>query len=401
MDKSFWKLCNQAFGSLREEKYAEALARLNDAEAMLEYALPDIEYLHKRKIHLERMRKYTHGLIAINKDSCEEGNEDCQRGITSRNLLGAHPDIRQITTNDKLYLNVHEKIGHAWNQVSLNPGVRINWWQVPAIVTHINRRVCGESVSGFSQGLFNLLRNYVNNKTFECGISIGCGEAEKEMILMRQGVVKYFDLFEYSDVRIAKGMESARALGLLDRIAFHKSDVFNNPVNKRYDFVHWNNSLHHMFDVPTAVKFSRSVLKKGGIFYMDDFVGPSRFQWSDMVLSVVSIVRRKILAMLLLDAHSSLPFTEKIDRPDPVIDLAYDPSEAADSDQIIPSIKENFPSAIIIPTGGVIYQLALQGVLEHINRDEASEVLKYALEEDDKCIEAGLTHYAVALARKV
>jgi hypothetical protein len=36
-----------------------------------------------------------------------------------------------------------------------------------------------------------------------------------------------------------------------------------------------------MFDVDGAVAWSKTVLKPGGVMYVEEFVGPDRFQWSD------------------------------------------------------------------------------------------------------------------------
>jgi len=57
-----------------------------------------------------------------------------------------------------------------------------------------------------------------------------------------------------------------------------KGDCFNYEFIEEIDFVHWNNALHHMLNFEKAVQWSYQILKVDGVFYMDDFVGPSRFQ---------------------------------------------------------------------------------------------------------------------------
>lgn len=70
----------------------------------------------------------------------------------------------------------------------------------------------------------------------------------------------------------------------------------------------------------------------------------------------------------------------------------YDPSEAADSDSILPAIREVFANPVIIPTGGLVYLLYLTGILSNI--EEESALLKHLLDVDDETIGMGLSLYA-------
>jgi ubiquinone/menaquinone biosynthesis C-methylase UbiE len=90
---------------------------------------------------------------------------------------------------------------------------------------------------------------------FDKGISVGGGTGQKEMNLLRQGIVNEIEVYEYSEARIALGKKIAKEQSLEDRISFIHGDAFEIvPQNERYDFVHWNNSLHHMLDVDKAVE---------------------------------------------------------------------------------------------------------------------------------------------------
>lgn len=53
---------------------------------------------------------------------------------------------------------------------------------------------------------------------------------------------------------------------------------------------------------------------------------------------------------------------------------------------------------VIIPTGGLIYHLSLNGILSNI--DEESLLLQHLLKMDDETINMGLTQYVFALAKK-
>jgi SAM-dependent methyltransferase len=152
---------------------------------------------------------------------------------------------------------------------------------------------------------------------------------------------------------------------------FIQGDTFHLATEpEQYDLVHWNNSLHHMLDVEPAIEWSWRVLKPGGLFYMDDFVGPDRFQWTPQMLLVATAVRQS------------------------------DPSEAADSSRILECVRRRFPGADIMLTGGVVYHLALSDILANFKEDEDLTLLDRLLEVDDMCTAVGETHYAIALTVK-
>jgi SAM-dependent methyltransferase len=275
---------------------------------------------------------------------------------------------------------------------------KLRWWQSPTIIRHINTLVCGESIDGFSHGLIKKLKsNSSITLPLKKGVAVGCGTGEKEIDLIKQGVVESFDLYEISQNRINKGNDLLKKHGLQDKVSFFQEDPFK--IDKRYDLIHWNNSLHHMFDVYDAVKWSRDRLFAGGLFYMDDFVGANRFQWPDEQLAIASAVRHVYQGTpFIINPNSGQPLNTTIKRPDLQRMIETDPTEAADSERILGAVLHHFPNAEIINTGGLIYHLALSDMLH--NFTEGSTELNILLQLDELCIKLGHSHYAVALAIK-
>ena len=97
------------------------------------------------------------------------------------------------------------------------------------------------------------------------------------------------------------------------------------------------------------------------------------------------------------DPAQSLP--RVVSRPTIERMINADPSEAADSDNIIAALRSVFPDVTVEYTGGVIYQLALGDVLANFDEDE--DALQTALLLDDALSEMGENHYAIAFARKL
>jgi SAM-dependent methyltransferase len=273
------------------------------------------------------------------------------------------------------------------------------WWQHPVIVRHVNKSICGAPVDGEAAGDVSLLEGRLPGRVFGRAISIGSGTGVKEVSLMSAGLVSHFDLYEISDARIQQGRELADRLGLGHRITWHNRavDFASGALDGEYDLVYWNNALHHMLDVDQAVQWSKRVLGPGGYLYMNDFVGPNRMQWPDEALAIASRARELLPRRLLKRPTSEGYFGTRVKRPDPDELAAADPTECADSDDILPAIRRHFPAAWIKPIGGTIYHAALHKVIANFT-DEDTPLLEMMLLLDDVCTMSGHTHYAVALA---
>lgn len=268
---------------------------------------------------------------------------------------------------------------------------------------HVNRLVCGEERERPSEGLHVLLERELGARRLGRGVSVGAGIGAKEMRLLQRGLVESFDLYELSARRIDKGRELAASLGLGERVRFHHRDAFEADEIGEVDLVYWDMALHHMLDVERAVAWSRRILAPDGVFCMHDFVGPSRFQWSDASLALVEEVRSSLPREYLADpSWGREQVAVRVERLDPKLVEKDDPSEAAQSDRILEAVRRHFPDAAVRLTGGTIYHLALRDIIH--NFDEADDadatLLSELLQLDEATIgEPGIdNHYAVAIA---
>jgi ubiquinone/menaquinone biosynthesis C-methylase UbiE len=297
-----------------------------------------------------------------------------------------------------------DKFWSAFFKQAKDDNFKTRWWQSPLIIRHVNHLVSGENVDGFSQGLINEVKKSFSNKLpFGSGISVGCGIAQKEINLVKQGIVERFDLFELSEECIVQGEQLIRENKLDKHMRYIKGDAFEIVKEaEKYDLVHWNSSLHHMMDAFEAVKWSKNVLKKGGLFFMDDFVGASRFQWPDRQLKMVSRVRGIFegTKYLVNPRNTSESLSAVVSRPNVEALMESDPSEAADSENIIEAIKVFFPKAKIMKTGGAIYHLALSDMLHNFDETKDKILLDLLMFMDELCTDLGENHHAVALALK-
>ncbi len=292
--------------------------------------------------------------------------------------------------------NTEERIANHWSNKELRFEQPSSWKDLSKVMMHMNKKLCGEPIAGGQSGLLLELQRKLDGRIMQKGISVGCGNALKEINLVHNRVVEEFTCFELSDVRLEKARDNVRRVGLDDNFTLVLGDAFSEVKNgtQEYDFVHWNNSLHHMFDTDSAVKWSKSILQEGGIFFMFEFIGENRFQWSDQLLDLCNKVRK----ILPESYYSSLTKDKRLlQRVNLDRIINDDPSEAVDSENIIPAVERHFGSGGIKLLGGAVYRLVLKDIAKKFFDEKSQPYLDLILDVDDLMSDLGHNHLASAI----
>lgn len=278
---------------------------------------------------------------------------------------------------------------------------RTRWWDDETTRRHINAVVVGEAVDGVHVGFHMRIASAFGGRAVDRAVSVGCGTGTKEMDLIHRGVVRHFDLYEISQSSIDAGLAAAEQQGISDRLTFHHADAFQASVDGRYELVYWNNALHHMPDVFDALRWSYRALSAGGLLALDDYVGPSRFQWTDTNLKWANRVRSGLPERLLRSPYEpGKAVSMEVVRPTPESVIEVDPSEAMDSERTLGALREVFGEFEYMPTGGALYHLALNDIFWNFTSAEDMDHLRQILLMDQLLAETGTTQYAVAFAWK-
>ncbi len=297
-------------------------------------------------------------------------------------------------------LNDTEKIARHWSGVtSRATGKPSRWWESWAVIRHQNRIICGEPIDGFAAGLRKRIAEISHGAEYRKAISIGCGTAAKELALIEAGIVHSFDLYELSPTRIEAGRRRFAAARKADRGNFILGDAFAAPLNISYDLVYWDNSLHHMLDTVSAIRWSKKVLRKGGLLVVNDYVGPNRFQWSAKGLAAATRVRSILPEKLVRHVNDSSRLLRQCGRPNPELLASVDPSEAADSERIIPALLSEFPGGSLWWLGGYIYHTGLSDLIGNFDEHNAHSEVALCLMIDEQLANEGENQYAAYLAK--
>ena len=289
-----------------------------------------------------------------------------------------------------------------WDERTRQPSTASRWWSCKPVLRHVNQIICGREVDGtLTAGLAAALADVVGGGSFERAVSVGCGPGTKERALVKAGVVKQFDLYEISEERLTTARTNFEKAKMIGKADFHLADAFEDDTPERFDLVHWNSALHHMFDVDAALRWSKRVLKPGGSIVIYEYIGPNRFQWSDRALDWIEVVRKSMPREILERVGkpgSYVPF--RMPRHNAEKLKAADPSEAADSEQIVPRALEHFPGGRWTMLGGVIYATGLNDIVGNFEALDRLDLLKVCLLADEALSALGENHSGFFLGRK-
>jgi SAM-dependent methyltransferase len=287
-----------------------------------------------------------------------------------------------------------------WSERTAEPGVRLHWGYLPVVRAHVAKRIAGREFDSISTALAErALARYPVEAPIRSAVSVGSGNGMKEVGLTRGGYVASWDCFEISEVRAETALRVARRHGVEEKVRIRVEDAFEADCPE-YDLVFWSHSLHHMLDIDHALRWSLDHLAPGGLFLMDEFVGPNRFQWEDRTLEVAAQVRERLEERhLVVPENPRKHFPRRLERPSAAAVARADPTESVASEEILGRLAELMPSADVVQLGGVVYHVALSGIVTNFT-DADEPLLRELLELDGALADAGHSVFAAATYRR-
>ncbi|HWW62169.1 MAG TPA: class I SAM-dependent methyltransferase, partial [Thermoanaerobaculia bacterium] len=170
---------------------------------------------------------------------------------------------------------------------------------------------------------------------FARALSVGCGTGALERDLLQRGLCDAIDAFDGSIGSLA----AARSLE--PRVRYYASD-FNRPALPRnhYDAVFCHQSLHHVAKLEKLFRAILLALKPEGYLYIDEYVGPSRSEWTPRLIAAADEVYRTVVPPEARNEHLAAPIVPE------------DPSEAVRSSEIVAQLGRGFDVVAMRPYGG-------------------------------------------------
>lgn len=309
------------------------------------------------------------------------------------------------------------------------------WSELDAVQQRLNRLASGNP----SQDWIHYSLDQFFSAQLPLGhcLSLGCGEGGLERRLAELGAFIYCDACDIATGSIARARELAEADGYAN-IHYSVQDINKIALpSSLYDAVWASGSVHHFENLEHVFNQVHSALKSNGLFILNEYVGPNRFQFTPYQRQVIQACLDLLpspyrqIAPFIIQAKSHAPnqngfgwlvrrvldkwhdgdLLETIGRrlrqlratqsggtiekntvnlPTVRSVIAVDPSEAVRSVDILPILQRDFDIVESRPLGGTILQFLLADIAGNFERDEVGErLLEMLFNIEDTLIETG------------
>lgn len=275
-------------------------------------------------------------------------------------------------------LDHEDKAARFWDREVVEQEYQ-SWMTHPRVRHYINSMISGEPESW----PLDWFQSYLAGRTFARALSIGCGSGGLERDLIRRGICERIDAFDGSAESIRLAREEAEKAECADRIHYSAGN-FNEPALPRrtYDIVFAHQSLHHVRKLEKLFRAVLRALKPDGLFYLDEYVGPSREHWNARTFAA-----HRALFDLIPERHrrvSVLPLPIEVE----------DPSEAIRSDEILRELRVGFDVIERRDYGGNL----LAPIFPYLEPND--EIVDSLITAEQELLSAGEpSFYAIVVAR--
>ena len=286
---------------------------------------------------------------------------------------------------------------------------RIHWMASPVVRAYLNRLASGDATVDWLTWVWRrrVLRQLPGRRPLAV-LVLGCGTGWLERSLAGQRRVGAIDACDVSAGAVAVAAETARRQGLAERIRYHVVDLNREAppspaAGGGYDVVVAHSVLHHVEELEFAYPRLVEALVRGGLLVMNEYVGPSRFQFTDAQMAVVNAVLARLPERLRMSLIQGVPFPHKVV---PTVDemIAVDPSESVRSAELLDLTRRHFEVLDEVPYGGTVLQHLLYDVVQNFDPASLAESRLLALVcllEEALIREGELpSDYAVVVARR-
>jgi SAM-dependent methyltransferase len=248
---------------------------------------------------------------------------------------------------------------------------RLSWLQHPIAQEMANRRVSGDPAISPVQWFKN---KYVP-RPLGLALSLGCGHGAIERAGLTIGLAKRFHANDLSSGAIEQARAAATAAGVSDKIEYSVLDLDGCTLPPAtYDAIFAISSAHHVFQLENLFRECRKALKYDGLMFLNEYIGPSRFQSAPEVVDAINQLRdvlpekyRRSLAandgsLVGPFALSAVDHFEKTD-----------PSEAVRSGELVSTLAMYFDIVEIRPYGGALQHMLFDGIMGNFNENDEGD----------------------------
>jgi SAM-dependent methyltransferase len=220
-------------------------------------------------------------------------------------------------------------------------------------------------------------------------LDLGCASGFRSLDLFKVGGSDHIEGIDIGTDMVAQAEKLRRELGAPGRFWVGDVNTVKLPPNT-YDLIFSCHAFHHFLELEHIMHQVHDALTPKGVFMLEEFVGPTQFQWTDQQIELV----RSLLSLLpseLRMLRSGTRKDEVIVLPPHVLDAAS-PFEAIRSADIVPLFERHFQVLAAQSLGGTIQHLLYHGIIHNFGPDDpqARQYVRAIIDVEDALISSGL-----------
>ncbi len=308
--------------------------------------------------------------------------------VTTYDLGALRQAVVSVQTRERIrrrFVPAADRVRATWDGAEVKP-------QEPHLLTQVaerrRQRVTGDperDVTSYLDERFFTERQGLR------GLSVGSGYGSKERRWAQTGRFASLLGLDLSPERVAHANNAAREHGLEDVLRFEVADIWATRPDGPFDVLIGDSSLHHFTQIERLMRHLAEGMTPGGLVVVNEFVGPRRFQWTGDQLDAA----RELLGTLPdhLRRRTDGRLVTRPPRPGTLRMRLEDPSEAVESDRVLPALDAAFERLWLVDAGGLLMNLVLPHIAHHFADDgdaEAQGHLTRLLDREDDLLAQGV-----------
>ena len=290
-----------------------------------------------------------------------------------------HGHLRSVM--DRARVRGTDRVVAHWSVVE--PSLQ-QWWAIPAVSSRWNTFASGDPEISFPQHVAN---TWLARRGGLKALSLGSGTGGNEVAWAKLGVFGHITGVDISPERVAYATQQAKELDLEDVLSFQVADAQALlSAGEKYDVILGLQSLHHFQHLDETMRLIAGLLKPDGLLVIDEFVGPTKFQWTSPQLDAANALLATLPAERRRMADGKIK--RRVIRPSLMSMRLDDPSEAVDSANLLPAVRRWFTVLEERPYGGTVLHIAFSGIAQNfLDEDPAtSELINQCFDAEDSAL---------------
>lgn len=218
-------------------------------------------------------------------------------------------------------------------------------------------------------------------------LDLGCGSGGTSFRLHAAGAVRRVEGFDISPQRVEEAERRRMSAGIEGSFAVGDVNSIHLPP-ATFDLIVSSHSFHHFLELEHVMSEIAAALTDDGLFVLEEFVGPTQFQWTtgqkEVVRALLSLIppRLRMFRWNALKSEEQTPSVAEV--------IAESPFESVRSGEIEDLFRRHFEVVQARPLGGTIQHLLYNGIVHNFREDddEAMRFVRMIAAVEDNLIDS-------------